>query len=259
MIKRFNFTGRKRVPRKRVAIEVYDGKPRTFAAAIDLDGMGFLNSAEVKLEATCAGSNVVKRFDFGTVEKIVPPAGSQLEDLEGENVFFSLKVIDKSERFGRILGIAENIRPVHAGKQTATGRRGILPVEHAELGNELWRLDFKENDVFLLVNRNVSGVSERFGYDPLFFAVLYPNIIRTILHRAIEEQPDVDAQDDRWPVLWLNFGRKLQSEHAYPPPPDESEACDEWVEDVVSQFCNLYRLKAKYAEAGSFGDWSGES
>src|SRR5262245_5605835 len=115
MIKRVNFTGRRRIPRDRVDIVVYDGQPRTFDAAIDLDGFSFLQHAAVYLEATCAGSTVIKRFSFGEVGDIKPPRNRALVDLDGENVFYTLKVIDRTERFGRILGIAEHIRPQRAG------------------------------------------------------------------------------------------------------------------------------------------------
>ena len=177
-----------------------------------------------------------------------------LAGLAGENVFFTLKVVDRTDKFGRILGIAENIRPIRAGKQTSTGRRGILPIERVALGEELWKLDFKEQDVFLYVNRDIDDLSERFGFDPLFFTTLYPGIIRTILHRAIGEQPDIDSEDDRWPVLWLNFGRRLHSTHTDPPVPDDIELCEEWVENVVDEFCKLHQLKLKY-ESCSDSQW----
>lgn len=251
MIKRVNFTGRKRIPRNRVEIEVYDGAPRQFAASIDISQYGFPADAEVVIEATCAGSTNICRFEFGNAGELKQPKDCLLAGLAGENVFFSLKVVDRTDEFGRILGIAENIRPIKAGKQTSTGRRGILPIERVPMGQELWRLDFKDQDVFLCVNEDVENLSERFGFDPLFFTTIYPGIIRTILYRGIGEQPDIDSDDDRWPVLWLNFGRRLHSAHSDPPAPDDVDQCEEWVEDVVEQFCRLHRLRQKYDEAGS--------
>lgn len=53
MIKRVNFTGRRRIERHRVDIEVYDGQPRRFDAGINLDGIPLLPNAAVFLEATC--------------------------------------------------------------------------------------------------------------------------------------------------------------------------------------------------------------
>ncbi|MFH1918943.1 MAG: hypothetical protein ABIP48_03510 [Planctomycetota bacterium] len=136
MIKRVNFTGRRRIPRDRIDIEVFDGQPRTFEARVDLEGLSLSPEAAVYLEATCAGSSEIRRFDFGEVGDIRPDPNRELSGIEGENVFFTLKVVDRTERYGRILGIAENVRPERAGKQTAAGRRGILPIEQVDLKQE---------------------------------------------------------------------------------------------------------------------------
>ncbi|EMI22087.1 hypothetical protein RMSM_00986 [Rhodopirellula maiorica SM1] len=185
MIKRFNSLGRKRVPRECVTIEVEDGDPRRFSAHIDFGSHNWDSNGTVVLEATCAGSSLVQRFDCGTVGQLKQPAGLPLSDLHGQNVFFSLKIIDTSQRIGRLLGVADNIRPIATGKQTVSGRKGILPVEHALLGQELWKLEFREHDVFLLVNQDVPSLSESIRSDPVFFSLIYPQVMRQVLHRAI--------------------------------------------------------------------------
>lgn len=253
MIKRVNFTGRRRIPLDRVTIEVHDGKPRRFDANIDLNDLGLLPHAAVVLEAMCAGNSTVSRFDFGTVESIAPPSERLLHDLNGEHVFFNLKVIDRTERFGRILGIAENVRAAKGGDQTAVGRRGILPIERVELGQQLWRLEYREHDVFLLVNRNVSDLAVRAGSDPLFYAVVYPQIIRDILTRSLfHETPDVEADDDRWFNLWARFGMQLHPLHLRPPNGDEEESeAREWIEEVVKAFCTNHTLRDRFTTAAS--------
>ncbi len=257
MIKRVNFTGRRRIPRNRVDIEVYDGQPRTFDAKIDLDGISLLPRAAVYLEAMCAGSNVIERFGFGEVGAIVPPKDPRLLELEGENVFFALKVVDSTERSGRILGIAEHIRPQRAGKQTAAGRRGILPVEPKDLGQQLWKLEFTEHDVFLYVNKDVPGLVDRVRSDPLFYAAVYPEVVRQVLARAIRENADIEEDDDRWPILWLRFGKNLHPTREAPPSSDASEEDqEEWVDEVVDAFCESHTLRDKFASAsaGNGGD-----
>ena len=78
MIKRVNSTGRRRIPRERVSIEVFDGDPRTFDAVIDLADFEAPADAQVVLEAACAGSNTIPRFNWGTVGKLVPDTNRQL-------------------------------------------------------------------------------------------------------------------------------------------------------------------------------------
>jgi hypothetical protein len=250
MIKRVNFTGRRRITRDRIDIEVFDGSPRTFDAAIRLDGMSLLPGAAVYLEAMCAGSNVIERFPFGVVENIQPPKHRRLEQLEGENVFFTLKVVDTTQRFGRILGIAEHIRPARAGKQTAAGRRGILPIEPVDLNQELWRLEFRDHDVYLLVNRSIPGLVDRARSDALFFSIVYPEVVRRVLCAALDQDADVEEDDDRWPVLWRRFGMNLHPSKETPPAADDpDEDKEEWVESVVQEFCEAHQLKEKYVEA----------
>jgi len=207
MIKRINSLGRKRIARDCVAIAVHDGKPRRFSATIELPENGWPQDAIVVMEAMCAGSPIVRRFGCGTIGSLSLPLDVALDGITGQNVFFALKVIDHSEKIGRLLGVAENIRPIETGKQTEAGRRGILPVESVALGQQLWQLDFRDYDVYLLVNDAVDGLSERMRSDPMIYSLVYPEVIRQILARAIEQNIDLEEADDRWPYLWLSFGK----------------------------------------------------
>lgn len=248
MIKRVNFTGRRRVPRERLEIEVYPGEPRTFDATFNFAELDLLDHAAVILEATCAGSSVVRRFEFGEVCAIVPPTDRQLSDLNGENVFFTLKVVDQTERFGRIVGLAENIRPTKGELQESTGRQGILPVEPYELGSELWKLEFRDHHVFLLVNKEIPALAD--CADPLFYTVIYPAVVTRILERALNEGTDVEEEEnDRWPAMWLRFGQQIHPEREKPPISEDDEARAEWVDEVTRAFCERHNFRDIYVSA----------
>jgi hypothetical protein len=251
VIKRVNSLGRKRIPRECVSIEVFDGDPRRFSAQLDFSDQKWDPAASVVMEATCAGSSLVQRFDCGTVRHILQPSQLPLHDLHGQNVFFSLKIIDTSQRIGRLLGIAENIRPITTGMQTVSGRKGILPVEHAMLGHQLWKLEFREHDVFLVVNQEAPGLAERMRSDPVFYSLIYPQIMRQVLAKSIAQGAEPDEDDDRWPTLWLAFGRKLHPDHDEPPSPDDEEAIDEWIDRIVESFCSSHELRKKYVQAAA--------
>ena len=259
MIKRVNFTGRRRIARSRIAIDATDGPPRRVTAAIDLAGASLSPDAAVVLEATSAGSNVVERIECGMVHQLRPPTNYLLREVEGENVYFTLKVIDRQERIGRILGIAEYLRPDRAGSQSTGGRRGILPIEPHDLGQELWRLEFKDQDVVLYVNDKVPELKDRARSDPLFYAAVYPQVVRHVLAQAIKEDVDIDEDEDRWPVLWLRFGRDLHPTKAVPPGIDESDEDQaEWIDEVVAAFAEVHKFKDKYLSA-LVGNAGGES
>lgn len=258
MIKRVNFTGRRRIARSHVSIEVIDGDPRSFDAQIDLSGVDLPEDAAVVLEATCAGSNSILRFEWGIVAALSPPEARTLNDLTGQNVFFSLKVIDRSEKFGRILGLAENIRPMKGGNKTATGRRGILPVEQTDLGEELWRLDFRSEDVFLLVNERIPDLADRVRFDPGVFALIYPGIIREVLMHAFAEDVDPAEDDESWAALWLKFGARLHIDNSPPPLNEAMEEQNEWISDVVAGFCQDHTLRDKFVQAAGSGTGWGD-
>ena len=249
MIQRVNSLGRKRVPQSCVVIEVHDGTPRTFDAEIDLSNQHFPEGASIVIEATSAGSSVVQRFECGKVGELIAPAAQPLDQLTGQNVFFALKVIDRSEKVGRLLGIAENIRPEKSGEQTVSGRKGILPVERKPLGQQLWRLHYEEHDVFLFVNSEVPGFSESVRSDPVFYALIYPEIVRQILSKAILRGGDPESDDDTWATLWLSFARKIHPSHEHPPLAEEADDVEEWIETVVNSFCELHCLRDQYATA----------
>lgn len=248
MIKRVNSTGRKRIPRERIRIAVLDGDPRTFQADLDLDELNMPADAAVVLEATCAGSNVIPRFEWGTVGQLQPAKDCRLRGLAGRNVFFSVKVIDRTDQFGRILGLAEVVRPIRGGDQTETKRRGLLPVEAVDLGDEVWRLEFREEDVYLLINQRCPEIRERIRCDPVVFSLIYSAAIRQILPRAIAEAIDEEGADEDWATLWLQFAKSLHSEQdAAPGPDDEDDVKDHWIDDVVSNFCRQQQMLLRFA------------
>ena len=247
MIKRVNSTGRRRVPRERIMIEVFDGDPRTFDATIDLSGFDAPEDAQVVLEATCAGSSTIPRFDWGSVGNLRPAANRQLTGLAGRNVFFSLKIIDRTGDAGKILGLAEVIRPVKGGEKTATGRRGILPIESSDLGHEPWRLEFRSEDVYLLVNEKIPDLKDRVRNDPQVYSLIYPPVIRAILARAMDEPVDDDDAADHWATLWLRFGSALHPEKRQPPNGGTDSESEEWISDVVEAFCRDHDLIGKLA------------
>ena len=73
MIRRVNFTERTRIPASLVKLEIIDGDPRTFRADIDIERIKesrhspFPKKATVIFDATCPGSEIVQRFDYGTI------------------------------------------------------------------------------------------------------------------------------------------------------------------------------------------------
>lgn len=247
MIKRVNSTGRKRIPRENVAIAIPPDPPRRFEGRIDLAGFGFPDAAVVVVEATSAGSPLVARYAFGTVGRLAPPADCGLAGIEGANVLFQVKVIDQSQEVGRLLGLAEGIRvPAHG--QAALRDDGLLAVEPADLGQEVWRLDFEEHDtVSLLVNRTIPGLQGGLRADGLFAALVMPQVVRAVLAEA-HARGDLD-EPDGWAGRWLRFGRDRHPDRTPPPAPTDADALPHWVAEVVDAFCAAHAFRDRYQAA----------
>src|SRR5689334_21822001 len=134
MIRRFNYTGRQRIERSRVTVEVnpgVDGKTLVFDAVIRLDGLELPAEAPVIVEV-CYGSSYM-RFPFGTVAHCLPPADRRLMPIEnGHAAFFRVKVIDPTDEQGRILAEADKIAPRDPSILDAN-RRSLLFVDYKDL------------------------------------------------------------------------------------------------------------------------------
>ncbi|MBM81265.1 MAG: hypothetical protein CMJ78_11825 [Planctomycetaceae bacterium] len=241
MIKRVNFTGRRRIPRDRIDIEFFDTSPRSFTISIDFDDLDLPEDATVVLEATSAGSTAIQRFELGLVPLVVQGGRHELTEIVGANVFFTVKVVDAADRFGRILRLAENVRPHRAGDDSERGRSGILPVECKDLGQELWKLEFGEQHVALLLNKNIPSLVDDLRSNPVVYALIYPEIVRRVLLEAIDENVDFEEDDDRWAIKWLRFGRDLHpNRDRAPDAQDGNELIHEWVEEIVTSFCETH-------------------
>ncbi|MDR2706434.1 MAG: hypothetical protein LBC02_11705 [Planctomycetaceae bacterium] len=253
---RINSTKRKKINREKIEITVQKGNPRTVSATFHFDENDFPKRAKIILEAMCAGSEVVQRFDFGTVGNIKPPVKNQLDEIEGDHVFFTVKVIkqrrettadgETTDEVGLLLGIAENLHPLSGDDgELEMEQKGILPTEtKADLGNILWKLEFRDDAVYLLVNKELPEVADGFRNNPLFAALVYPAVIREILFRVVQENVNEDEDEKQWIKNWKRFAKTYNSDEL--PSKDDNNDDDEirnWIEIIVDEFCKKFQLK----------------
>lgn len=250
MIKCYNYTGRKKLPRNTVRICV---SGNTFSAEWNLDEHSMPASAAVYVEAFSAGSPDVLRFPYGTVGTPDPDASDHsLQGVSTESLGFNFKVVDDSERVGRLLGVATNIKPIGDGEEEEeSGQQSILPVNPTDLGDQLWRLSYGHQRPWLDVNNRVPGIMEIAREDRRFFSLVYPALVRDILIRilVIEEWNEPDGPPDDWRVQWLKWGIHWHPDSERPAegePADTREEWLNWVEEVVNSFCVKHRIRDKF-------------
>lgn len=201
--RRFNSTGRTRIPRSHVEIKLQEpldagAFPIAFAT-VDLAGLDLPDTATVELEAYFRSSSM--RFPCGTVASMAVPSSMVLSEIDrGGAVRFRLLVTD-AERTGRIVAAADGLRPVRDRK--SPDRQSLLPLRETDLGDQLWKIDvdFRTGPT-LLVNGTVPGLASRLREQALLQGLILPYALRMILMEvgtggAQEEDEDIWRRDWR--------------------------------------------------------------
>lgn len=231
MIRRFNFTERKRIEQERVEIEVTEaagGAPASFNAALDFDGMGLPADAPVTVEAY--RGRMAMRFPWGAAGALTPPLDRRLVGVP-DNPSFRVKVV-AADGSGALLAMANRIRPRREERHGAL----IWLKPSDALGKEVWRLEFGDGNPTLLINRNVPGIEGAVLNDGAFGALVFPEVLRAVLIRAIITD-DADLEDDGgdWSDL-LAFARSFHDEPLPFGEDDDRAARMTWIDAAVAAF-----------------------
>ena len=252
MIRRLNYTGRKKISRSKVTVRLLPARDGlyAFAAEYDLAGYDFPEDAKVFVEAY--NSTSYMRFPFGTVGERRDPQGMTLLEVTPRPLpKFRLKVVDQSERHGLLLGVADKLIPLRP-EEELTNRQSLLPVDFCDLGDRIWRLDLTDWPVLELNNR-VEAIAEVARSGDAFLALVYPEVVRGILHQivVIEGETDPNADDTEWTTLWLRYVCTLPG--TTEPPSGASEDSrsrqEEWIEDAVQAFCKYREARRRFETA----------
>lgn len=257
MIRRFNYTGRKRIPRSKLSLSlnVAPSKTLAFDASLDLDGLLLPASATIFVEAYRRA--YFRRFPCGTISEPKFPKNRVLEGLDSDAlVLFRVKVVDKK---GRILAVADRIVPRRTEEEQAD-RQSLLPVDFVDLGQSIWRLDLEGDLPILQLNKGIENIREIARYDSFFLSLVYPEVVRQILYKIVVEEDFTDADtdgEDEWMSGWLNFAIEMLGSKRLPPLGQSEPIKQEklkWIDDVVEAFCSNNRVLEKFVKAQKVGE-----
>jgi len=242
-IRRINFTKRQRIRRDDVKIILghSDRDLACFDASLDLESYGFPGDARIFVEAY--RQTTLMRFDFGTVSLQAPPADRYLADFESEvEVMFRVRVTAVSVRPGMLLGEADQIRP-RSTEDVADRRIPLLPPVPAELGEEVWRVDFEATPI-LQVNRNLPDWKETVRSEA-FRAFVYPAAFKEIICRILYLEGHTTTEDiSNWRSRWLRFATGIPGVGGVP---RKREEFDDWVDSAAAAFARQFSLRSRYA------------
>ncbi|MHA7836109.1 MAG: hypothetical protein ACX98W_01465 [bacterium] len=258
MKRTFNFTGRKKIGRSHVSIDLIDdgrGDPR-FDCRVDLGDVGLPGSSAVYLEAYSRFA--FRRFPYGTIDRITPPDDRTLPEFQGSPLIrFRLKVIDETSEHGRILAVADGVTP-RDPEADQENRMPILPVEATDLQDAVWKVDFEQGGPVLAVNRHIENIYGIVGSDPTFQALVFPEAVRRVLEWIVRpgSDPDPWGDIDEWETRWLRYAMRFNSSE---PPGGEDKTDDqrtEWIDAVVAGFCKWLGARQNF-EAANRADGDG--
>jgi hypothetical protein len=238
--RRINSTGRKRIKREQVDIRLLEseaGQPLRAKASLDLSSQNFPGNAAVSIEAYHRASGM--RFDCGTIEDLkIPPVLVLNEVDRSGGVLFRVKVVDLELHPGRVLGSAERLSPT--GDEDTDGRKSLFPVQFADLGPEVWKVEIEPGDKpRLLLNREIPGISQKLESDALFQGLVLPTALRLVVEALVREPAEDDDDEPGWKTDWREF---CHASLGMTDDPEGLSAEDqhEWVDRAVRSFCNLY-------------------
>lgn len=250
MKRTFNYTGRKEIPKGHITVRLQEAagaKPSQFSVQFgDLAKLGLPANASVFVEAYVPGGSVM-RFPFGTVGQLRSPASTSLDEMDvGGRILFRVKVVDPAAPTGRLLGTLAEVAP--RDESDSDGRKPLLPLRHADIGEELWILRFLAADgPELHVSNRVPGLADRIKSDPILQGLVLPQALRTIVHRLYE-----DDGDATWTAEWREMAESVVSEPVdwSLDPVNDHEEVAEAVERIVRKFVDGRQYATRSAALG---------
>lgn len=232
---RSNPTNLKEIPGSRINISVSEvaGQRYFTLSRLDLEGLDLAGILQVVCIPRAGKTS--QRFEMGTVAAFRRDS-IPLDDLD-RTQSLRFRILLHEENNPQLVAAAESLRPMDDSQSES-----LLPMEPAELGERLWRLDVSEEGPVLKYNRMVfpsaAGVE---NYLP-FAALVLSEALRRVMEEISEDPSRLDDEGDPLSA-WSGW---LDSIGAGRPSENKDEA-SEWCDRVVDIFCEHHRFASRLA------------
>lgn len=180
-----------------------------------------------------------KRFDLGSVLSWSRESCS-LEGLD-KSASLRFRILLHEAGSPRLVASVENLRPMDD-----TQSESLLPMEPAELGERLWRLELRDDGPVLQFNVSVfpsaAGVENYFPFN----AFVLPEALSQVIKHLSEEPEKLNDEND----AWYSWAAWLDSIGADRPPAEEEDedVKKSWCQDTLSIFCDRHRFSSRLLE-----------
>ena len=241
MIRKFNYTGRKKINRTNIEISLFgDDKLKQFDAEIKLDDLNLPSNASVYIEPYYHFSFM--RFKFGTVEKISPPNETLITEIPFSDIlYFRIKVVDEVDNNGQLLAYADKIKPT-SPENGHEKRKSLLPVNFsAPLRHQTYRLVFTDDSPILEISKKINNPKDILKSKE-FVSLVFPSLVKEIATKLATEYTDYIDIEDHWTVDWYNYFTKVIKSDELTDGEINNEEITEWVNAVVDKFCQKNKI-----------------
>lgn len=246
MIRKLNYTGRKRISRKHIKIKIRNNDENVQIIP-DLSAIPrevYPSESRVYIEAY--RQTLLERFFYGTVSNLDNVQEFTLKEFDDvEGVLFRVKIVDCSKS-NKLLGLGDRI-PLVEGQENIVKKIPLLPVESRDLADEIFKLEFSESAGPSLVINSQLGNREDIARHPAFESLVYPKILHAILTKVYLIDEIFDFSDtEGWEARWIIFSQKIPGNRE---PLMENSTTDEreaWIEDAVYYFTKHKRYKGRF-------------
>ena len=242
MLKRLNYTGRKKLDACRAAFTLTAGAggAPSCTVRLDLDGLELPAGAAVVGETRRTYDTEAVRTDLGPVGGLRPGQAVDLGGFgAGDRLMFDVLVVEPGS--GRLLAVRRGVTP---GEPVESGRLSLFAVEVRDLDAEPWFTEFGEEGATLVLNSAIPDAMEKIRTAGPFRSLVLGSAFRQVLLRlwAAEAQSEDEDEPDGWQARWLAFAGPLAG-RAMDSWDDPAEA-GKWVDDACNAFAKRNSLTA---------------
>jgi hypothetical protein len=249
---RINYTGRKKIKYHDITITIFDRKGiLSFEADIDLSDYKLPLDSPVYVEAY--RQTAWMRFEYGTVIHVSPKTDNRLTEFDSlDGIRFRVKVSQNDGTHGKLLAIADKIRPVKPEEGDAD-RQCILPVQSHDM-ECIWKVDYEGDEPILLINRK-AGSKDIVAKSQEFVSLVYPSVLREVLYKIRDDNSEWQDDEESWQNKWLKFTTLLPGVGDTPDwLDDETHTFNQWVDDAVEAFSRQLNVVNKFVSYHSEGE-----
>lgn len=253
-MKRFNYTGRKKIFHEDVKIRLhgdFKDKP-SVDVALSLGEYEFPPGSGVFLEPQ--RKTRFMRIALGEVANSVRRNNIALTEFDDAfDIDFRVKVVDVTQ--GLLLGIAENVTPYDKDDHLDENQLSILPVSSVDLSSfgVLWRIAWGDQKAVLEVERDL-GSRDQVVRSLMFRAFILPVAMRQILVKILSNKDNWDSElsdPQDLSTRWLLFARQIGGGV----PDQNADDYEEWIDDVVRILATKIGVRLEAIEAFAEGAW----